>query len=281
MRIDLHAHSAASDGTDTPAELMRRARDAGLDVVALTDHDTVAGHPEAAAALPGGLTLVPGAEISCSAGGISIHLLGYLFDPADPELTGELDLLRTDRVRRAKAIVRNCVQLGAPITWDRVEQIAAGGAVGRPHIATALVEAGVIPDVDAAFTRDWISDDGRAYVPKYTLDPVRAIGLVRAAGGVVVFAHPGASSRGRTVDDGVILALAEAGLAGIEVDHMDHDEPTRKHLRWLAADAGLLTTGSSDYHGARKKVRLGAYTTDPEVYQALVGQTTGARPVRA
>jgi predicted metal-dependent phosphoesterase TrpH len=279
VRIDLHVHSSASDGTDSPAEVVRLARSAGLDVIALTDHDTVAGHAEAAAALPAGLTLVPGAELSCAIGGISVHLLAYLFDPGHAELAGELDLLRTDRVRRAKAIVGKAAALGAPITWERVREIAGDGAVGRPHIATALVEAGVVPDVNAAFTPDWISNDGRAYVDKYAMEPARAIALVRAAGGVVVFAHPGAHKRGRTVGDDVILALAAAGLAGIEVDHPDHDEPTRKHLRALAREAGLLVTGSSDYHGARKQVRIGEQTTAVEVYEALAGQATGARPV--
>ncbi len=281
MLIDLHVHSAASDGTDTPGEVVRLARAAGLDVIALTDHDTVAGHAAAVAALPEGLTLVPGAELSCSIGDIAIHLLGYLFDPAEPELAVEMEALREDRVRRAEAIVANCVALGAPITWERVIEIAGEGAVGRPHIATALVEAGVVPDVDAAFSSDWISDDGRAYVDKYTLDPVRAIELVRAAGGTVVFAHPGAHKRGRTVGDDVILAFAEAGLAGIEVDHPDHDEPTRRHLRALARDAGLLVTGSSDYHGTRKRVRLGQHTTDPAMYRALLERASGAKPVGA
>jgi 3',5'-nucleoside bisphosphate phosphatase len=279
VRIDLHTHSAASDGTDPPAEVMAKARLAGLDVIALTDHDTVGGHADAAAALPPGLTLVPGAEISCTVGGISIHLLAYLFDPADTALARELELLRTDRVRRAEAIVANCVALGATISWSRVRGIAGDAAVGRPHIATALVEAGVVPDVSAAFTPDWISDDGRAYVDKYALEPDRALALVRAAGGVMVFAHPGAHKRGRTVDDGVIAKLAAAGLAGIEVDHVDHDEATRRRLRALADDLGLLVTGSSDYHGTRKQVRLGAYTTAVEMYEALVAQATGAQPV--
>ncbi|GAA4863481.1 PHP domain-containing protein [Kitasatospora terrestris] len=280
MRIDLHAHSNASDGTDSPAELVAAARAAGLDVVALTDHDTVAGYGEATAALAGtGLTLVPGAELSCRAGEISMHLLAYLFDPAEPEFAAERDAVRGDRFRRGRAIVERCRELGAPISWEQVERIAGEGSVGRPHIASALVEAGVVATVSDAFTADWLANGGRADVRKHETDPVTAVRLVRAAGGVPVFAHPGAVKRGQTVSDQVIADLAAAGLAALEVDHMDHDEPTRAHLRGLAGELGLLVTGSSDYHGHRKTVRLGEWTTDPAVYEALVAQASGAKPV--
>ncbi|MGF1429446.1 PHP domain-containing protein [Kitasatospora sp. LaBMicrA B282] len=294
MRIDLHAHSNASDGTDTPAELVAAAVAAGLDVVALTDHDTVAGHAEAAAALhalPAGhrLTLVPGAELSCRVEGISMHLLAYLFDPAEPAFARERELVRTDRFRRARAVVEKCRELGAPITWEQVQRIAGldgsteategGSSVGRPHVASALVEAGVVATVSDAFTADWLATGGRADVPKHETDPAEAVRLVRAAGGVPVFAHPGAVKRGETVSEQVIEDLAAAGLGGLEVDHVDHDEPTRARLRALAAELGLFTTGSSDYHGARKTVRLGAHTTAPESYQQLLAQATGARPI--
>ena len=279
MRIDLHTHSNASDGTDTPAELVRNAAAAGLDVVALTDHDTVSGHAEAAAALPDGLALVTGAELSCHLDGISLHMLAYLFDPANEEFTRERELVRTDRFRRAEAMVERCRALGAPITWPQVQRIAGDGAVGRPHVASALVEAGVVPDVDAAFTSEWVANGGRADVRKREFDPFEAIRLVRAAGGVTVFAHPAAHKRGRTVSEQAIADLAAAGLGGVEVDHTDHDEPTRARLRGLAADLGLLATGSSDYHGTRKTVRLGANTTAPEAYEALVDRATGAKPI--
>ncbi|MFJ9518200.1 PHP domain-containing protein [Kitasatospora sp. NPDC101801] len=280
MRIDLHAHSNASDGTDSPAELVANAVAAGLDVVALTDHDTVAGHAEAAEAVRGtGLTLVPGAELSCRVGGVSLHLLAYLFDPAEPAFAAERELVRTDRFRRGRAVVERCRELGAPISWEQVERIAGAGSVGRPHIASALVEAGVVATVSDAFTHDWLANGGRADVPKHETDPATAVRLVRAAGGVPVFAHPGAVKRGRTVSDQVIADLAAAGLGGLEVDHLDHDEETRARLRGLAADLGLLATGSSDYHGHRKTVRLGEYTTDPAVYEALVAQATGVQPI--
>ena len=286
MRIDLHVHSNASDGTDSPADVVRKAAAAGLDVVALTDHDTVAGHAEAAAAVRAlgadgrSLTLVPGAEISCLVDGISLHLLGYLFDPAQPELARELDLLRTDRLRRARAMVDKLVELGAPVSWAQVERIAGDAAVGRPHVARALMESGVVADVPAAFTSEWIGSGGRAYVEKYSLEPRRAVELVKSAGGVTVFAHPAASSRGAVVEEAHIVAFADAGLDGIEVDHPDHDEPTRLRLRGLAADLGLLITGSSDYHGTVKSIDLGAETTDPAVFDAVVARAHGVPVVR-
>jgi 3',5'-nucleoside bisphosphate phosphatase len=279
VRIDLHTHSTASDGTDTPAELVRRASAAGLDVVALTDHDTTRGHAGAIAALPEGLTLVPGAEISCALDGISLHLLAYLFDPLEPELLRERELLRDDRVPRARAMVEKLRALGVPVEWERVAAIAGDGSVGRPHIATALVELGVVETVSDAFTPEWIADGGRAHVVKHELDPFTAVRLVKAAGGVAVLAHPGAAKRGRTVSADAIAALAGAGLDGIETDHMDHDGPTRDRLRALAAETGLLTTGSSDYHGSRKEIALGAFTTDPEVYGEIIRRATGAFPV--
>jgi predicted metal-dependent phosphoesterase TrpH len=283
-RIDLHTHSTASDGTDAPADLVSAARAAGLDVLALTDHDTVDGHAEAAAAVRAGddgLVLVPGIELSCAVDGVSLHLLGYLFDPAEPDLAEQVRLLRTDRVRRARAMVDTLVQLGAPISWEQVERIAGDGAVGRPHMARALVAAGVVADVPAAFSPEWIGDGGRAYVPKYSLAPEQAIRLVKEAGGVTVFAHPAASSRGAIVTDADIERFAQAGLDGLEVDHPDHDPPTRVRLRALARDLRLVVTGSSDYHGFVKSTPIGAETTDPAVFDELAARADGAVPVRA
>jgi len=279
VRIDLHTHSTASDGTDTPAELVRNAAAAGLDVVALTDHDTTRGYAEAIAAVPAGLTLVTGAELSCRVDGVSMHMLAYLFDPEEPALLAERELVRDDRVPRAKGMVARLNGLGVPVTWEQVERIAGGGSVGRPHVATALVELGVVPTVSDAFTEDWLADGGRAFVEKHETDPFEAIRLVKAAGGVTVFAHPGAAKRGRTVSEAAIAEMAAAGLDGIEVDHMDHDEETRARLRGLAKELGLLTTGSSDYHGSRKTCVLGEYVTDPEVYGEITRRATGAFPV--
>lgn len=279
MRIDLHTHSTASDGTDTPAELVRKAAAAGLDVVALTDHDTTRGHAEALSVLPTGLTLVTGAELSCRLDGISMHMLAYLFDPEEPALLAERELVRDDRVPRAKGMIARLNDLGVPVTWEQVERIAGDGSVGRPHVATALVELGVVPSVSDAFTQQWLADGGRAYVEKHETDPFEALRLVRNAGGVAVFAHPAASKRGRTVPESAIARLAEAGLDGIEVDHMDHDPDTRARLRGLAKELGLLVTGSSDYHGSRKTCVLGEFMTDPEVYGEITRRATGAFPV--
>jgi predicted metal-dependent phosphoesterase TrpH len=281
VRIDLHTHSTASDGTDTPAELVRNAAAAGLDVVALTDHDTVAGHGEAVAALPAGLTLVTGAELSCRLDGVSLHMLAYLFDPAEPELARERELVRDDRVPRARGMVARLRELGVPITWERVAEIAGDGSVGRPHIATAMVELGVVETVSDAFTAEWIANDGRAYVGKHELDPFEAVRLIKGAGGVAVFAHPLAVKRGECVPESAIAELAAAGLDGVEVDHMDHDAATRARLRGMARDLGLLATGSSDYHGSRKTCRLGEHTTDPDVYAEIAARASGAAPVSA
>lgn len=282
MRIDLHTHSTASDGTDTPAELVHNAAAAGLDVVALTDHDTTRGHAEAVKALDGfdsPLTLVTGAELSCRVDGVSLHMLAYLFDADEPQLLRQRELVRDDRVPRARSMVAKLQELGVPITWEQVARIAGDGSIGRPHVASALVELGVVGSVDEAFGDQWLSDHGRVHVPRHELDPVEAIRLVKAAGGVTVVAHPLAVTRGAVVAEAALARLADAGLDGIEVDHMNHDEPTRARLRGLAAELGLLTTGSSDYHGSRKTVRLGEYSTDPEIYGEIVRRSSGAFPV--
>ena len=276
MRIDLHTHSSASDGTERPADLVRAAAAAGLDVVALTDHDTTRGWSEAEEALPRGLRLVRGAEISCAYDGISLHLLAYLFDPSHAELAAEMSMALDDRVPRAKAIVAKLAAAGYPVTWELVlDQLQDGATVGRPHIADTLVAAGVVADRNEAFTT-LLHDDGPFFVGHYYVDALRAVQLVRAAGGVPVFAHPAAATRGTTVGDDAIRAMAASGLAGLEVDHRDNAPADRERLRALAGELGLLVTGASDYHGAGKDNRLGEHTTDPAVLDALLGQVTSA-----
>lgn len=277
MRIDLHCHSSASDGTEPPAEVVRRAHAAAVDVLALTDHDTVAGYAEAAGALPRGMTLLLGMELSCRLYGRSLHLLGYLFDAAEPALAAERERLRTDRVRRARGMVERLGALGVPVTWERVLAIAGTGVVGRPHIARAMVDAGAVGTVEEAFTERWLGAGGRAYVDRYALEPEHAVRLVRDAGGVCVLAHPRA---GRDDDryvlaDDDIAAMAAAGLAGIEVDHPLHDAADRARLRGLAADLGLIVTGASDDHGRLTGHRLGCETTAPDAYAALLAAARG------
>ncbi|GAA4482465.1 PHP domain-containing protein [Actinoallomurus oryzae] len=278
MIIDLHTHSAVSDGTQPPADVVRRAQAAGVGVLALTDHDTVAGHAEAARALPPGMTLVRGMELSCRLGDHSVHLLAYLFDAGEPRLAAERERIRDDRVHRARGMVRRLGELGAPVTWERVARITGDSVPGRPHIARALVEAGVVATVEDAFTPEWIGAGGRAYVDRYALDPVRAVRLVRAAGGVPVLAHPRAGRRSYGVPDEAIAGLAGAGLAGVETDHPDHAPADRAALRALASDLNLFVTGASDDHGELTGHRLGCETTAPEAYEALRAQATGAAP---
>ena len=273
-RIDLHTHSTASDGTTSPADLVLEARAAGLDVVALTDHDTTGGWAAAADALPDGLRLVRGAEISCVAGDISLHLLAYLFDPAEPDFAAARAQLRDSRVGRAEQMARLLEADGTGVTWEQVQRIAQG-TVGRPHVAQALIEQGHVATVSEAFTDEWIGTGGRYFVDKTELEVLEAVRLVVAAGGVAVFAHPDAHQRGRTVSDDVIAAMAAAGLAGLEVDHVDHDAAARAHLRGLAAELDLLMTGSSDFHGTAKTVRLGEHTTGEAAYERIVAAATG------
>ena len=280
MLIDLHTHSSVSDGTETPAALVATARAAGLDVVALTDHDTTAGWAAAAAARPDGLTVVPGMELSCrwfpaDQPPVSVHLLAYLFDPDSPALAAELTRLRAERLSRGERIVTAMAAAGHPVVWERIVEASGGGVVGRPHVARALVEAGVVGSVDEAFAT-LLSHRGPFHVPKADTDVLEGIALVRAAGGVPVFAHGLASRRGRVVDDAAIVAMAGAGLLGLEVDHPDHDPAERDHLRGLARDLGLLTTGSSDYHGSNKTTPIAACATDPEQYEALLAAGTGS-----
>ena len=295
MRADLHVHSSASDGTEPPAEVMRRAAQAGLDVVALTDHDTVAGHAEArqalAGSLAGSLVLLPGMELSCRLGdrsrGVpgrllgssprgqhSVHLLAYLFDPDHPDLAAELRRIRDDRVLRARAMVSRLADLGVDITWDQVAAIAGPAVVGRPHIARAMAAGGAVASPREAFTRDWIGDGGRAYVGRYALDPVHAIGLVRDAGGVAVLAHPRAG-REWVVSDEEIGRLAAAGLAGVEVFHPDQSAAERAGLLALAHDLGLVATGGSDDHGSLTGHRIGCETVAADAYQALISRAAG------
>jgi len=280
VRIDLHTHSSASDGTQPPAEVISSAAERGLDVVALTDHDSTAGWDEAAAAAEHhGISLVRGIEISCKRQGISIHLLGYLQDPSAPGLLGEQERSRNSRQTRAQRIV-DLLSRDLPLRWDDVlEHIDPGATIGRPHIADALVAKGIVPSREVAF-RDYLYDGSPYYASHYAPDPVRAVRLVGEAGGVAVMAHPFASKRGRVVDDSVIEAMAAAGLAGLEVHHRDHDPEQVRHGIELAASLDLFVTGSSDYHGAGKPNRLGENTTDPTVLQRIEDLAMGVEVLR-
>ncbi|WP_216214275.1 PHP domain-containing protein [Amycolatopsis aidingensis] len=282
MRIDLHTHSTASDGTDSPAELVAAAARAGLDVVALTDHDTTAGWQPAMDALPPGLTLVPGAELSCVSEDehgrrVSVHLLAYLFDPAAPAVVAEQQRLRVERRGRLRAMAVRMAENGLPVDPDEIlGLLPPDSPAGRPHLAQALVRAGVVGSVDEAFA-GYLGNGRGYYLPREDTPVEQAIDMIAEAGGVTVLAHPFASSRGPTVTPEVIAALAAHGLSGLEVDHPNHDEPTRERLRGLAAELGLLRTGSSDYHGTNKTIAIGQETTEPDAFHALAERATGAR----
>ncbi len=280
MRADLHSHSSASDGTRPPAEVVRRAAAAGLDAIALTDHDTVAGLDAAARALPPGLLLVPGMELSCRRDGHSVHMLAYLFDPDYPELARQCEAIRQSRIARARDMVARLTALGVGVTWDQVAQIAGDGVVGRPHIARAMMAAGAIDSVEEAFTPEWIGTGGRAHVRRYALDPVDAIRIVREAGGVCVLAHPLAETRGWLIPESLIAELAAAGLAGVEVAHPSHDSAERQVLADLAANLNLVAAGGSDDHGELTDDRIGSEYVGAESFERLVEAAHGAPVIR-
>jgi 3',5'-nucleoside bisphosphate phosphatase len=269
--IDLHAHTMFSDGTFTPEELVSLARERGLRTLAVTDHDSTEGVDRAVAAADGtGVDIVPGVEFSTNRDGHGIHVLAYWPDLSDEPFQAELRRLREDRFRRGERMVRNLQELGYPITFERVRQIAEGKNIVRPHVAQALVEAGVVPTIEDAFTPELIAEGGRAYAPKHAIDPLDALRLIKAAGGVVVVAHPGLFRERLGVPDAVIEELADAGLDGIEAGHPDHPPDAEARYRDMAGRLGLAATGSSDCHGTRyDPVRLGSVTTEPQEFDRL------------
>jgi hypothetical protein len=280
MRIDLHTHTTASDGTDTPAGLVAAAAGAGLAALAITDHDTTAGWAEAAAALPPGMRLIRGAELSCMSpdgrgGRCDVHLLAYLFDPDADAVVSAHARQRAERRERLRRIAERMAADGLPVDADALlGSLPPDSTAGRPHLAMALVRAGIASTVDEAFAR-FLNDRGRYYIPSSRTPVLEAIGMVRAAGGVTVLAHAFAHRRGPTVTGSVITELASAGLDGLEVDHPDHDDETRAKLRGLAGELGLLTTGASDYHGTNKTVYLGQESTAPEMLDAIADRASG------
>ncbi|MDP9023668.1 MAG: PHP domain-containing protein [Actinomycetota bacterium] len=264
---DLHTHTTASDGTTTAEDNVRLALAAGLGGLAVTDHDSVAAWDDSFAAADGtALEVVPGAELSAELGGYSVHVLGYWFDPSDGALTAELHRLRTERDRRAQEIVERFVELGVPVSLDRVRQLAGDAPIGRPHVAAAVVDTGAARDVSEVFDR-WLHDGGPAYVPKYAVDPVRCVRLIVEAGGVAVLAHPGLygpaeqARAGVGLDVATVEEMAAAGLAGIEADHPDHTAEQVARYGDLARAHGLVVTAGSDFHGERKDLDLGQATT--------------------
>jgi len=274
--IDLHLHSNRSDGTEDPAVLVERAAQEGLGTIALTDHDTTAGWAEAAAAATArGMTFIPGMELSAKDGWRSVHVLAYLFDPTDPDLVAETARIRDDRIGRAERIVRN-IGRDYALRWEDVlEQTDPGATVGRPHIADALVARGIVRDRGEAF--DGILHPRQGYYEAhYAPDPLTAIELVVAAGGVPVIAHPAGRER---MTDATLRRLIDAGLGGLEIDHRENTAEGRAWLRGIAAEHDLIVTGSSDYHGAGKPNVPGENTTDPAMLQRIIDRGSGSAPV--
>jgi len=274
VRIDLHAHSDVSDGTEPPRELVRLAAAAGLDVVAITDHDTTSGWDEAATAAGElGIVVVPGIELSCTRGSASVHMLGYRIDPARADVEKELVAIRGGRTGRLPAMLEALAKHGIALSTEQVMD-AAGGAesLGRPHVADALVAAGYVADRGEAFDV-WLAEGRPAHVSRYAPDVLAGLQLIRRAGGVAVIAHPWGRESRATMTPELLSELADAGLAGLEAHHDDHDEATELALVALASDLGLVVTGGSDWHGSGKVGHLlGSRLTDPAAFDDLMSR---------
>lgn len=271
MRYDIHTHSNHSDGSLPPAEVVRRARDAGLDGIALTDHDAISGVDEARAEGERlGIDVLLGCEVSASWLGDSVHILGYFMDPADERLNQELRWIRDEREVRAEGMVHKLQELGVAITMEQVRAIAKGPSIARPHVAQALVDLGVVPNTTAAFTEEWIGDHGRAYVRKKALSPQDCVAVINAAGGVAVIAHPIWIERDRPGHtEPLIEELASLGLGGLEVNHPDQDAAERARWGSVAGRFDLVQTGASDFHGNEHGDTIGLDTSDEYILAAL------------
>ena len=280
MVIDLHTHTSYSDGTDTPAQLINKALAAGISIIGLTDHDSISGWQEATNALRTGISLVPGAEISCQTpDGISVHILGLLFDSNNSKLMNTLEKTRENRHGRMEKIIARINEAGIDITMDDVlMQLSDGATLGRPHLADALVKKGIVASRDEAFTQ-MLHNNSKYYVSHYSPTPEVAIKLIKAAGGVSVIAHPMASHRGRTISLDTFGSIIQAGLDGIEVEHRDHSPDEKSQLIELANESNLVMTGASDYHGNGKLNTLGEYTTRLEQWEKLESRSNARRVI--
>jgi 3',5'-nucleoside bisphosphate phosphatase len=278
--IDLHTHTTSSDGTDSPRELVNKAIVQGLEVLGISDHDTTAGWQEATDSLRGNLKLALGAEISClTDDGISVHMLGLLFDPLHQEMQTVLEETRDGRLPRMRKMIQKMQAEGFDISIEDVEKaMPAGATMGRPHLADALVFKKIVKSRDEAFT-DLLHNESRFYVSHAAPTPIEAIKLIRRAGGVAVIAHPFASRRGQILGVDDFTELVTAGLNGIEVDHRDQNPSERAILRVIATELDLVVTGSSDYHGTGKLNSLAENHTDKAQWEKLEAQANARRVI--
>jgi len=280
--IDLHTHTTCSDGTDSPRELVNKAIVQGIQILGISDHDTTSGWDEAQQTLRGSLQLALGAEISClTHDGISVHMLGMLFDPLHEEMQQVLEETRDGRLPRMRKMIEKMRAEGMDISIEDVEAAMPEGAtMGRPHLADALVAKKIVKSRDEAFI-DLLHNDSRFYVSHAAPTPVEAISLIRRAGGVAVIAHPFASHRGQILKAEDFSQLVAAGLNGIEVDHRDQSPDERAMLRVIARELDLVVTGSSDYHGTGKLNSLAENHTSREQWEKLEAQANARRVVTA
>jgi predicted metal-dependent phosphoesterase TrpH len=280
--IDLHTHTNCSDGTDSPRELVNKAIVQGLEVLGISDHDTTSGWKEATETLRGSLKLALGSEISClTTDGISVHMLGLLFDPEHAEMQQVLEETRDGRLPRMRKMIEKMRAEGMDISMADVEQAMPEGAtMGRPHLADALVTKKIVKSRDEAFV-DLLHNESRFYVSHAAPTPAEAIALIRRAGGVAVIAHPFASHRGQILKAEDFSDLVAAGLNGIEVDHRDQNPDERAMLRSIAKELDLVVTGSSDYHGTGKLNSLAENHTHREQWEKLESQADARRVVSA
>ncbi len=266
QKVDLHTHTYYSDGALSPEELLLRAAELGIASISITDHDTLDGYDAAVATADAlDIQLLPGVELSATLGSKDVHILGYLFDPSNSHLRSTLDLLKRERLHRAEKIVRNLNRMDLPISFERVLEQAGPSAIGRPHIAAALLDEGLTSYYGQAF-EDFIGERGPAYEPKYHISPVNAVEIIANAGGLAFLAHPGGY-----IDEDELLTLIRSGIDGIEVVHPGHDDPTMRFYKSVASSYFLLESGGSDFHGGKREdyPNFGAYYVNQSAVEAM------------
>jgi len=266
VKVDLHTHTYYSDGALSPTELILRAKELGIGILSITDHDSIDAFPQAlTAGEDAGIEIIPGVELSATLGTKDVHILGYMFDPTDKTLRDILDMFKRERMARAERIVEKLNRLDLPLRISTVLERAGRGAIGRPHIAAAMLDEGLTENYSEAF-ESYIGDRGPAYEPKYMISPEDAVEIIANAGGLSILAHPG-----WYITEDELLLLIRAGLDGIETVHPAHDENRSRYYRGIVSTYFLLEGGGSDFHGGNRNdyVNFGAYTVSEEIVSAM------------